>query len=158
MVTTEDAKTAGPVIVVGYDGSPASRAAVSFAIERVGDTGRLLILRAYRAPADHLRTPYFDDLCEALADDAERSIARLADAEPRLAFAHWEPHVVRGDPAAALCALARERGADEIVIGSRGEGRLAAVAGTVPQRVLHRADRPVTVIPRRMHAMGTSRG
>jgi nucleotide-binding universal stress UspA family protein len=39
------------------------------------------------------------------------------------------------------------RDADEIVVGSRGFGRLRGVLGSVSHAVLHEADRPVVVIP-----------
>jgi nucleotide-binding universal stress UspA family protein len=41
-------------------------------------------------------------------------------------------------------------GYDEIVIGSRGVGRVRALLGSVAYDVIHRARCPVTVIPERM--------
>ena len=48
--------TASPArcIVVGYDGSPASRAALVRAAERAGEDGRIHIVHAYALPADYL--------------------------------------------------------------------------------------------------------
>ena len=49
--------TASPArcIVVGYDGSPASRAALARAAERAGEDGRIYIVHAYSVPADYAR-------------------------------------------------------------------------------------------------------
>lgn len=91
----QQAPAVGPVIVAGYDGSPASRAAI-------------------------------------------------ADAEQRAAIGHA---VVEGEPAEGLMRVARARDAREIVVGSRGLGRLRAVMGSVSHRLLERSDRPVVVVP-----------
>ena len=48
-MTTE---TRGRRIVVGYDGSPASRAALARAADRAGEDGRIYIVHAYSVPAD----------------------------------------------------------------------------------------------------------
>jgi nucleotide-binding universal stress UspA family protein len=55
--------------------------------------------------------------------------------------------VVSGDPAPALAALAREIGAELIVMGTRGLGSLAGLAlGSVAAKVVHLADAPVTLV------------
>jgi nucleotide-binding universal stress UspA family protein len=43
-------------------------------------------------------------------------------------------------------AAARNRDAEAIYVGSRGAGRASALLGSVAHEVLHRADRPVTVV------------
>lgn len=59
----------------------------------------------------------------------------------------YELVLVPGSAAEALVITARRHEADEIVLGSRGMGRLGSVLGSVAQQVLHTADRPVVVIP-----------
>lgn len=54
-----------------------------------------------------------------------------------------------GDPGTAICRVAEVRDADEIVIGSRGTGRMRSLLGSVAHDVLHRATVPVVVIPAR---------
>ena len=52
-----------------------------------------------------------------------------------------------GDPAEQIIALAKERQADLIVIGSRGHGQLAGLLlGSVAQKVLAHASCPVLVM------------
>ena len=59
----------------------------------------------------------------------------------------YELELASGNPATALARSAREHDADEIAIGSRGFGKLRAALGSVSHDVLHKADRPVLVIP-----------
>jgi nucleotide-binding universal stress UspA family protein len=49
--------------------------------------------------------------------------------------------------AEAILSGADRLDADVIVLGSRGQGRLSSLLGSVSHRVLQRADRPVLVIP-----------
>jgi nucleotide-binding universal stress UspA family protein len=139
-----------PIIVVGYDGTPAARAAVDRGIERVRVGGTLLIVRAYAVPADEAHGPFHGELLEDAADAAARHVDELVDDEPRLPFIRWERIVCEGDPARVLCRVAAERDADEIIVGTRGLDRVGVLLGSVAADVLHLADRPVTAIPARM--------
>jgi nucleotide-binding universal stress UspA family protein len=60
---------------------------------------------------------------------------------------NFELELVDGSPAEALVNVAEARDADEIAVGSRGFGRVRGALGSVSHDVLHRADRPVVVIP-----------
>jgi hypothetical protein len=59
-----------------------------------------------------------------------------------------EPELIEGDPAETLLRVARIRGAQEIVVGSRGLGRFRALLGSVSHAVLQQADRPVLIVAR----------
>jgi nucleotide-binding universal stress UspA family protein len=56
---------------------------------------------------------------------------------------------VAGKPAEVLARMARDRGAELIVVGSRGLGALRAAIGSVTLRLLHLAPCPVMVVPER---------
>ena len=73
-MTTENR---GRRIVVGYDGSPASRAALACAAERAGEDGRIYVVHAYSVPADYLGVPNYQNL---LDDAPARAIADVAAA------------------------------------------------------------------------------
>ena len=59
----------------------------------------------------------------------------------------FEVELVPGGAGQALCHVAEVRDADEIVLGSRGQGRVGSLLGSVSEDVLRHADRPVVVIP-----------
>jgi nucleotide-binding universal stress UspA family protein len=57
-------------------------------------------------------------------------------------------NVMLGGPAHAIEEIAAEAGADLIVVGMRGHSALAGLlVGSVTQRLLHVARRPVLVVP-----------
>jgi nucleotide-binding universal stress UspA family protein len=51
-------ETNSRTIVVGYDGSPASLAAVEHAIDRAGPDGSLVVVHAYLTPTEHNGASY----------------------------------------------------------------------------------------------------
>lgn len=56
-------------------------------------------------------------------------------------------HVLAGEPARAIAAMAKERGCGLIVMGSRGLGAVSgAVLGSVAAKVIRLAEVPVTVV------------
>jgi len=56
--------------------------------------------------------------------------------------------VLEGPPAEVLIRAAAVREADEIVVGSRGLGRIRGALGSVSQELLRDAARPVLVVTR----------
>lgn len=143
--------TRGRRIVVGYDGSPASRAALAQAAERAGEDGRIYIVHAYSLPSDWLGMPKYADLM-ALAQ--ERALSQLDRIEHEsgadLAGVEWETELIGGAPAPAIARVAAARGADEIIVGTRGFGRARALFGSVAHELIHLAECPITVIPERV--------
>lgn len=138
-----------PSVVVGYDGSDAARAAVRQAVARAGKKGKVLVLHSVGAPTQ----PWVVAGAEFLLEDPEEHGRAMLDAllmeDGALAATDVdvELRVAHGDPAKAIVAAARELDAAEIVVGTRGAGRIGSLLGSVAQGVLHRADRPVVVIP-----------
>jgi nucleotide-binding universal stress UspA family protein len=146
---SDDAPGAGahdPTIVVGYDGSDTAKAAVAYARRRAGAAGRVFVVQAYELPPDLLGFPNYDQLLQerqrhgrALLD----GLATQTEGDPRI-----ETELIGGPPAQAIADVAGARHADEIVVGARGLSRArAALLGSVSSELLHRADRPVVVIP-----------
>ena len=131
-------------VVVGYDGSPPAEAALAYAAGRTSEGGRIVAVNAFHPPPDWLGWPN-----DQQALDAQQSHGRelLRALEERGAGAELVTSLLEGPPARAIVAAADARDADEIIIGSRGFGRLRGVLGSVSHAVLHEADRPVVVIP-----------
>jgi nucleotide-binding universal stress UspA family protein len=142
-----------PTIVVGFDGSPAALAAVDHAIDRALPDGRLVLVHAYSVPVDYAAASYYAEMqvdaarcAETVLDDLELDCERLVTIE------HHRDITV-GPAAPAIIRAAEANDADEIVIGSRGLGRVRALLGSVAHDVIHRAQCPVTVIPERVVAL-----
>ncbi|MGZ8481916.1 MAG: universal stress protein [Candidatus Limnocylindria bacterium] len=147
-------------IVVGYDGSPASRAALDHAAERAGTDGRLYVVHACKVPGDWAGHPNYQRLLDIELARAESTMDELKrQVGERVAGVEWEAEVLGDDPARAIAGVAEAREADEIVVGTRGFGRARALLGSVAHEVIHLADCPVTVIPERAvgrHTGGSS--
>jgi nucleotide-binding universal stress UspA family protein len=142
-----------PTIVVGYDGSPTARAAVEYAVREAGTDKRLVIVHSIRAPSKYIATHYSDDVVARMTDLATALMDDLAR-DPVLAGIDFQTEIVDGLPGPAICRIAEVRGAEAIVVGSRGLGRVRAVLGSVAHDVLHRARCPVLVIPERVVKSG----
>ncbi len=146
-------------IVLGYDGSACSAAALDEAIELARDgSGAAVVLVYCHEPPPGLSCP-LDPGCAAAKElrDYERRVEAevepvLHDAAERVRAAGVEPQVVLvwGDPARALEAVAHERGAHVIVVGSHCEGLIAGALGRhTPFELLRHSDVPVLVVPHR---------
>ncbi len=139
-----------PVIVVGYDGSTASRAAARYAAGEAGDTGRVVLTHVCPPPMGELGLPYYEDTVARLREHAEADMATFAGAE--LDGTQWGTQVVIGSPGSGVAYVAQELGAQEIVVGTRGRGRMASALGSVAQQTLHHASCPVVVVPEETRA------
>jgi nucleotide-binding universal stress UspA family protein len=148
-----------PRVVVGADGSAGSRAAVAAAIdEAVRSGGEVEVVAAY-VTTDHwtdlasMVVPTVeqirDDLLHRTEELVERVLAERADggAVPTI-----RTHVVEG--AAGEVLVAHARGADLLVVGSRGRGAIRGLLlGSVALHCAMHAPGPVMVVhPRRTHA------
>ena len=136
---------ASPRFVVGYDGSPASLAAVREAARRAGAAGHVIVVYAYEPPSAALGWPLYEAAAEEAAVEARAFVDRLRGLTA-LEGTHWTSEAVAGPTAEVIDAAARNHDAQAIYVGSRGAGRANALLGSVAHEVLHRADRPVTVI------------
>jgi len=135
-----------PRIVVGYDGSPSSRAALRLALDRVG-SGKLFLVHGYAAPADFWGHEAYDQLLGAALTRGEEVLNAAAEVDPRLAQVDHELELIAGRPAEVIANVAETRDADAIFVGTRGFGPFRGMLGSVAHALLHAAKCPVTVIP-----------
>jgi nucleotide-binding universal stress UspA family protein len=135
------ASPSAPTIVVGYDGSQASRAAVGYAARRAGPEGTLVLVYGYGS----------SDPRSAFADREEhaRGVLEgvLLEGNDELADVTYATELSGEPPAEAIVTAARAHDADEIVVGSRSFGRVRGALGSVSHDLVHLADRPLVVIP-----------
>jgi nucleotide-binding universal stress UspA family protein len=133
-------------IVVGYDGGDCAKAALDLAAEAAVALGdRVVVVWAMEARPLGGEA---HDLDEALKELGERMTKEGADAA-RAAGADVEVTLLRGDSvASALAALAEERKARMIVVGTHGESPLkGALIGSTPHKLIQFASTPVLVVP-----------
>jgi nucleotide-binding universal stress UspA family protein len=134
-------------VVVGYDGSEEARAAFAVAIKRSQPSDTIVVVHATTPASSWLGTPYYQHAVVEIHQEAERVLDEMRpiaeQVETRIEF-----EVLEGPPAEVLIRAAAVRDADEIVVGSRGLGRLRGALGSVSQELLREAARPVLVISR----------
>ena len=133
-------------IVVGYDGSEGAKAALRAALELGRAYGeKVTIAFAYAV------SPVGGELHDYQAALRELATSRVAEALGIAASDDAQDVdgvVVEQDPARALVALAGERDARAIVVGTRGESPvMGALLGSTAHKLLHLSDRPVLVVP-----------
>jgi nucleotide-binding universal stress UspA family protein len=134
----------GPV-VVGVDGSPASRAAFGYAAEVAARTGAgLRAVQAVSPDADALGfvTAADERDLRRAQRTLQEAVAAAAGRHPALRV---EELLVQAHPVDAL--LRHGRDARLVVVGSRGRGGVRAmVLGSVSRELLQRSDCPVAVV------------
>lgn len=140
------------VIVVGVDHSEGAKAALRFALEEAKlRQATLRVVHAWQYA--YIGATGLEGTCPAvggdikeLRDAAEKDLdATLGESIPETGTVEVERRVVEDRPAAAL--IDESRGADMIVVGSRGHGGFAGLLlGSVSQQVAHHAACPVVIV------------
>jgi nucleotide-binding universal stress UspA family protein len=138
-------------IICGVDDSKITAEAVLVArclSERLGC--RLILVNVGRvpiAPGASAVPHAHDELRKGTLEEARRLLER-ACADHDLGKA-VERRAVLGDPVERLSVLAKEEGAELLVVGTRGHGKLrSALVGSVSRALRARAPCPVVVVPR----------
>lgn len=133
-------------IVVGYDGSDSSKAALARAVEMARVMGdEVALVFGYSPPglwggeiAEHEEA--IEEFGEKLMGEAREQIQGDG------VEVAYELVPKRG--AEALLDVAQRRDARMIVVGGAGEAPLKGVIlGTTPYKLLHQTERPVLVVP-----------
>jgi nucleotide-binding universal stress UspA family protein len=130
----------GP-LVVGYDGTPGARAALTEADRLAAelDTGIVVV---FCAPVSRIGGEVRD------YEEAVREHGRAQLEEARAALS-GEPELLllERPPAEGLVEVAEDRDARLIVVGCYGERPLkSALVGSTPTRLLHLSERPVLAV------------
>ena len=134
-------QTAGPMIVVGVDGSPSSKDALRWAARYAELTGAPVhAVIAWQLPEIYGYTP------RDFEGDARKTLTQaISDALGPGACDKLTLHVVEANPAAALIGMCRD--AQLLVVGSRGHGAFTGMLlGSVSQHCVQHACCPVLVV------------
>lgn len=134
-------------ILVPIDGSPNSIRALEFAGRKqlAGRAVSLLVLNVQPA----LPPSRFVSKAMIKEFHARRSEAALKPATALIERLGLEAdcYVRVGEPAATIASFARKTGCHEIILGTRGLGRVAGLAlGSIAMKVIHLASVPVTLV------------
>jgi nucleotide-binding universal stress UspA family protein len=150
-------------VIVAFDGSEESQAAVRAAAELFPSRTLVVVTiwepqlaMAMVPPADGLSgmsyaPPDYEtmEIVERAQADRAHDAASAGAQMARDLGATAEPHVVPDEAhvAETIAAVAEERGAAAIVVGSRGLGRVKSrLLGSTSQGLLHHTHRPVLVV------------
>jgi nucleotide-binding universal stress UspA family protein len=133
-------------VVLGYDGSDGSKAALDVAVRVAGafDAG-LVVVYGYEPAPGGEQSDYRNEI-HRIGDVAVAEGVELARGQsPALTV---EPLVVALRPVDSLLEAAAERDAIVIVVGGSSGGPIVGtILGSVPYKLLHRSTVPVLVVP-----------
>jgi nucleotide-binding universal stress UspA family protein len=133
-------------IVVGYDGSDCSRAALDEGLRTAKALGdEVVVVFGYAPPG-----LWGGEIVEHEEAIEERGAKVLEEAkhQAEAAGATVELALVAKKPSEAIVETAEERDARMIVVGSYGDPPLKGIIlGSTPNKLLHLAERPVLVVP-----------
>ena len=129
-------------IILGYDGSEAARRALDRVAE-LANGGSVTVVAAVHVMPQFGRAPSQID-----PDEIDERRRELHEAKAALEAKGIEAHAVEahGDPAEAIIEAA-EKGADLVVVGTRGANLASRVLlGSVSTKVVHEAPCDVLVV------------
>lgn len=133
-------------VVLGYDESPGSEAALDAAIEVAQRYGEELVLVYGAAPPGGMGEEFKSHL-DALLDMGRTATAHAVEKVEGAGVAATV-RLVDAKPAEALVQVGNEFDATVIVVGTNGESPLrGAIIGSTPHKLLHLANRPVLCVP-----------
>jgi nucleotide-binding universal stress UspA family protein len=143
MTSTDGTKTK---IIVGVDGSPSSRAALSWAARQAHLTGELLeVVTVWHMPNDFgIGMTGYDAIdFEALSkEQMDRSIAEVRIEQSDITIT---TRLIQGYPAPTLLEAAK--GASLIVVGGNGHGEFAGMLlGSVSEYLATHGQTPVVIV------------
>lgn len=135
-------------ILIGIDGSKGALKALDYVVARKRRGEKIEVLLLYAQPIIKAHGPVMTKamVSDYQAQEAEKVLA-AAGLKTRAKFLEADTYVETGDPAECIIAFAKKSKCGEIVMGSRGLGRLSGLLlGSVVAKVVQLADMPVVVV------------
>jgi nucleotide-binding universal stress UspA family protein len=134
-------------IVIATDGSEGAEGAAVAGARVARTLGTTAILVYVRPSLGALGEPYYQEKLSEQMAHARDALDRARGLVVQEGV-DAEEEILEGSAADRVVELARDRNAAVIVVGSRGLGAVAgALLGSVSSAIIHRADRPVLVVP-----------
>ena len=134
-------------LLVPFDGSPCAQRALALACQRYLDGGYASVV------ALNVQTPMASSqfVSEQMIHDHQHQLSEEALEKARKVAAKFNITLVCAtaceEPATAIVGFARKSKGDEIIMGTRGLGRLGGLLlGSTATRVVQLADVPVTLV------------
>lgn len=132
-------------ILVALDGSPREAEVFRTAARLAAADGAVVhACRAVTIPIglpDAVWSMSMSQLDATLVAEASKALKQQTESVPGVV-----PHVRLGQPADVVCDIAKEVGADLVVIGSHGYGPIERLLGTTASKIVHRAPCSVLVV------------
>jgi nucleotide-binding universal stress UspA family protein len=134
-------------VILGYDGSDGSKAALSVAVSVAkAFDAPLTVVFGYEPNPMGGETSDYKDQLERIGN--EHLAAAVNEAKALDPSVKVEPIVAALRPVESLLEASLEREARVIVVGGSGERPIVgAILGSVPHKLLHRSTVPVLVVP-----------
>jgi nucleotide-binding universal stress UspA family protein len=135
-------------ILIAIDGSPSSREAIEVGLEFAKEQGADVTFVHVTDPNEFQggRPGMHAIAHREVIDDSEFALNEAGDAAEAAGVSHALERI-SGETVESIVALADEKNADLIVIGSRGRGAVtSALLGSISLGVLRHAGRPVLVV------------
>jgi nucleotide-binding universal stress UspA family protein len=137
-------------IVVGTDGSETAQQAVAEAVRLAKALGgEVHVVTAYKPLRDAKIVGAAEGAAKVwavLPDDLARSAIEEAESVVRVAGVKGDAHLVQKDPADAVLEVAKQVGANLIVVGSQGMAGAKRLLGSVPNKISHEARCNVLIV------------
>lgn len=146
-------------ILVPVDESRSSVNSLSVAATVARASGSTVVLaHVVEAPGgaqdEYNMRAMYGGMLDNMKSAGEDSLRRMVEAGP-FSDIKVETRLRFGDPARALLEVAEEEEVDLIVMGSHGRGAWGSMfMGSVSQRVIHDANVPVVIVPRKLRRVG----
>ena len=134
-------------IIVGLDGSEAGWQALKYAQDLAEKyAAKLIMVHAYPRTSDLHDWDGYDKLLSARKDSGQK-ILEMGRSLMGLSPITVEEDLLEGPAADAILSVIQVRGADLVIIGTRGMGAIKGmIFGSVATKVSHHADCPVLVV------------